>query len=59
MIPVMGFAGGRERGKAGLKKLNVNGFETECVKTPACVPPRAVTAHCFPFWEGGVSVVKV
>jgi hypothetical protein len=59
MMPVtaLGIAAGRMF--CGLLKVIVNGFDAACVSTLVCVPPKAVTAHCFEYAFGGVSATMV
>jgi len=53
--PVTGLIGDKVRKIAGLKKVIVKGLEIECEVTPVWVPPKAVTAHCFPKDVGAIS----
>lgn len=58
--PVTGSTGDRARNTCGLDSVIVKGrVGDDEVSTPACVPPRAVTAYCLPALVGAVSVASV
>jgi hypothetical protein len=57
--PVVGLGFPRKRKTFGLKNVRVKGEDIECVVTPVCVPPSAVTATCFPVISGAESVTCV
>jgi hypothetical protein len=60
ITPVTGFGLPKTFREAGRVIFDVKGAATLWVVTPVCVPPRAVTATCFPgFWGGAVSVTTV